>query len=331
MRSSRSGATIESMIELDSVLDDWQFALDAAGQALSAAAHYLPADELHARRQRLAAERLETEDDLEALAASTGATHHPWLAPFPIHPSLLGVADPLTACIFDLEGVLTNGGALHAAAWADVLDDLLLRSTDATGRRFVPFDRVADYAAYLDDRPRLEGIHLFLQSRGIQVPVDDANALARRKTDALGRHMREVGVNALPGARAYLEATGRARLGRAVVSSSTRTLPMLELAGLATLVEARVDAEQIAAGELRARPAPDLLVRACELLEVDPSAAVSFTHTPDGVAAARAAGMQVVGVACDEPTRERLRGFGADVTVARLVDLLDGRLVALAA
>lgn len=331
MRVSRLPVTIESMIELDTVLDDWQFALDAAGNALSAAARYLPPDELHARRQRLAAERLETEHDLEALAATTGTAHRPWLAPFPLHPSLLGVVDSATACIFDLEGVLTNGGALHAAAWADVFDDLLLQLSESTGWHFVPFDRVADYTTYLDDRPRLEGIHLFLQSRGIQVPVDGANMLARKKSDALGRHMRELGVNALPGARAYLESAGRAHLGRAVVSSSTRTQPMLELAGLATLVDARVDAEQIAAGELRSRPAPDLLLRACELLDVEPRDAVSFTHKPEGVAAARSAGMRVVGVAFDELKRERLSAFGADATVARLVDLLDRRLAALAA
>jgi beta-phosphoglucomutase-like phosphatase (HAD superfamily) len=106
---------------------------------------------------------------------------------------------------------------------------------------------------------------------------------------------------------------------------------MLELAGLSSLVDARVDAEQIAAGELRSRPAPDLLICACRLLEVEPADAVSLTHTPDGVAAARAAGMRAVGVASDEATRERLLSFGADVAVARLVDLLDRRLVALAA
>lgn len=319
------------MVELDTVVDEWQFALDAAGRALTAASHDLTADELHARRQRLAAERIVAEHGLEALAADMGARSQPWLAPFPLHPALLGVVDSTTACIFDLEGVLTNGGALHAVAWADVFDDLLLRLTESTGWHFVPFDRVADYATYLDGRPRLEGIHLFLQSRGIQVPVDGAYELAHRKSEALGRHMRELGVNALPGARAYLEATGRAHLGRAVVSSSTRTLPMLQLAGLATLVDARVNAEQIVAGDLRSRPAPDLLLRACELLRVEPPDVVSFTHTPDGVAAAKSAGMRVVGVAADEQTRERLLAFGAEVTVARLVDLLDRRLAALAA
>lgn len=309
------------------VVDDWQFALDAAVEALEANRRTFPPDELVARRRRLTAERAEVELDLRDVVHG----HRPWLSPFPLHPSLLGLSESMRACIFDLEGVLTNGGALHAAAWADVFDDLLLRLSESTGWHFVPFDRVADYSAYLEGRPRLEGIRLFLQSRGIQVPLDGAYALSQKKSDALGRHMSELGVNALPGARAYLESAGRAHLGRAVVSSSTRTLPMLELADLASLVDARVDAEQIAAGELRSRPAPDLLLRACELLDVEPRDAVSFTHTPDGVAAAESAGMRVVGVAADEQTRERLLAFGADIAVVRLVDLLDRRLVALAA
>jgi len=125
-----------------------------------------------------------------------------------------------------------------------------MRRAGQTGWEFVPFERDADYRAYLDGRPRLEGIHLFLQSRGIRLPegfpddpfdADTAYGLARRKAAALGRGLRTRGVNALPGARRYLEAAGRAGLGRAVVSSSTRTLPMLELANLASLVDVRID------------------------------------------------------------------------------------------
>jgi len=55
------------MVDFESVVDEWQLALDAASRALTAAARDLPADELHARRRRLAAERLEVERDLEAL------------------------------------------------------------------------------------------------------------------------------------------------------------------------------------------------------------------------------------------------------------------------
>jgi len=318
-------------IELDTVADDWQFALDASTRALDASRQAFADDELHARRRRLAQERIETGHDLAVLAERIGVRRRPWLSPFPLHPSLLGLDESTRACIFDLDGVLTDSGVLHAAAWGEVFDELLLRLTEPTGWQFIPFDRVTDYGAYIDGRPRLEGIRLFLRSRGIRLSDDEEDELARRKSDALGRRLRERGVNALAGAGLYLEAAGLARLGRAVVSSSTRTLPMLELAGLSSLIEARVDADQIAEGGLRSRPAPDILLRACELLEVEPAETVSFAHTPDGVAAAHAAGVHCVGVSADESGRERLLAFGAHHAAAMLTDFLDRRVVVCAA
>jgi beta-phosphoglucomutase-like phosphatase (HAD superfamily) len=44
------------------------------------------------------------------------------------------------------------------------------------------------------------------------------------------------------------------------------------------------------------KPAPDLYLRACELLGVDPQRSVAIEDSPPGVAAARAAGMFVIGV-----------------------------------
>ena len=318
-------------VDLDVVADEWQRALDRAALALDAADDTLPVEELRTRRRQLVHERVETAHELAVLASELHARHRPWLSPFRLHSSLLGVPESTRACVFDLDGVLTDSGALHAAAWGEVLDDLLLRLTEPTGWHFIPFDRVADYAAYVDGRPRLEGIRLFLRSRGIRLSHEEEDELARRKSDALGRRLSERGVNALGGARLYLEAAGRARLGRAVVSSSTRTLPMLELAELSSLVEARVDAEQIAESGLRSRPAPDILLRACELLDVEPRDVVSFAHTPDGVAAAHTAGLRVVGVSADGRERERLLAFGAEQVAAGLAELLDRRVVAAAA
>jgi beta-phosphoglucomutase-like phosphatase (HAD superfamily) len=132
-------------------------------------------------------------------------------------------------------------------------------------------------------------------------------------------------VAALAGARRYLEATGHAGLGRAVVSASTSTLPMLELANLASLVEERVDAENIRSEGLRSRPAPDLLVVACRRLGVQPEEAVTFTHSAAGVAAGHAAGLGVIGVGNREQ-RELLHGFGAEEVVPSLSVLLDHQL-----
>jgi beta-phosphoglucomutase-like phosphatase (HAD superfamily) len=45
---------------------------------------------------------------------------------------------------------------------------------------------------------------------------------------------------------------------------------------------------------LRPRPAPDLLLAACERLGVPPGAAATFTHNPAGVAAGHVGGLTVI-------------------------------------
>ena len=44
------------------------------------------------------------------------------------------------------------------------------------------------------------------------------------------------------------------------------------------------------------KPAPDVYLRACDLLGVEPSETIAFEDSPTGVAAARAAGLHVVGI-----------------------------------
>jgi beta-phosphoglucomutase-like phosphatase (HAD superfamily) len=68
-----------------------------------------------------------------------------------------------------------------------------------------------------------------------------------------------------------------------------------------------------------------MLVKACAELGIPPDAAVTFTHTPAGVAAGQAAGLAVVGVASAEDA-QTLSGFGAERVVRGLDALLDPRL-----
>jgi beta-phosphoglucomutase-like phosphatase (HAD superfamily) len=321
-------------LELQTISGHWQRALDAAQGALAAADGSLPASDLGHRRHELLRERQQTAEMLTHLANVTGARPMPWLSPVPVNTAMLGLPNHVRACIFDVEGVLTNGGALHAWAWGEVLDDLLVHLSDQTGWQFIPFDRTGDYRAFFDGRARLEGIHLFLESRGIRLPegrFDDpteahtAYGLAKRKGEMLARGLRVRGVAALPGAVRYLEAAERARLRRAVVSASASTLAMLELAGLPTLIEERVDADAIRAEGLRSRPAPDQLLVACRRLGVSPEEAVTLTHGPAGIAAGNAAGLAVIGVG-DGAHAELLRGCGAERVVPSLEALLDRRL-----
>jgi beta-phosphoglucomutase-like phosphatase (HAD superfamily) len=325
-----------TVLELEPIASGWQRALDADEDALEAATGELSPAELGRRRHELALERRATAETLAHVAHVAGVHPVPWLSPVPISARMLGLPTTTRACLFDLDGVLTDSAVVHAQAWGDVLDDFLLRLSQALGWQFIPFDRVADYRDYIDGRPRLEGVQVFLASRGIRLPeghpaddprADTATALARRKGAALEHALHQRGVIALGGARRYLEAAGRAGLPRAVISASTTTLPMLELAGLATLVEERVDAEAIALDGLRARPAPDLLLAACRRVGVGPAEAVTFTNSAAGIAAGHAAGLTVVGVG-DGGQADFLRGFGPERVVPSLSTLLDPRLAA---
>lgn len=320
--------------ELDTIASRWQLALDAGERALGAAAGTLPAPYLTQRRRGLVRERRETAELLAQLARARSISPEPWLSPVPVRKEMLGLPDTVTACLFDLDGVLSDSAVLHAWAWGEVFDEFLLRLGEHTGWHFIPFDRGADYRASIDGRSRLEGIHAFLASRGIRLPegrlddppqADTACGLAKRKGEVLARGLQQRGVTALPGVRRYLQAAGHAGLKRAVVSASASTLPMLELAALATLVEARVDAEVIRVEDVRTPPAPDLLLAACRRLAVLPESAVTFTHSPAGVAAGRAAGLTVIGVG-EGREADFLRGFGADRVVPSLSMLLDPRL-----
>jgi beta-phosphoglucomutase-like phosphatase (HAD superfamily) len=314
-------------LELDTVSTEWQLALDATDRALGAAGRALPAAEQAHRRKELVDERRRTADELASLAQMAGVRPAPWLSPVPVRNQMLGLPATVTTCVFDLDGVLTDSGILHAWAWAQVLDDFLLQLSAEAEWQFIPFDREGEYRDYLDGRPRLEGLYAFLESRGIRIPDRTARGLARRKKEMLERGLHERGTTALSGARRYLEAAGRAGLGRALVSASANTAALLRASGLATVVDLRIDAEVMRTEGLRARPAPDVLLAACRRLGAEPEQAVTYTYSVDGVIAGHEAGLAVVGVA-DGARAERLQHYGAERLVPSLAELLDRRLVA---
>lgn len=320
-------ATTTQRPDLNATAAQWQWALDAAARALEAERGVLPAAELLREAHDLTGERRETAALLRAVAALHGVTPPPWLSSGPITRHRLGLPEGVDACLFDLDGVLTDSDALHAAAWAEALEPVLLTIAHDERAPYMPFDRDTDYHAYFDGRLRNEGIRLFLAGRGLRLNDASIQEIARRKGELLEHGLHSHGIAALAGAHRYLQAVGLAGLGRAVVSASMSTSPMLELAGLMGLVDARVDATTMRARGLHSRPAPDLLLAACSELGAEPTRAISLTHSGAGIVAARSIGMPVIGVAVG-PEAEALRVYGADAVVAGLGSLLDRSLSA---
>ena len=83
---------------------------------------------------------------------------------------MFGLPDGVKACLFDMDGVVTQTAVVHAAAWKEMFDDFLRARAESTGTEFIPFDPHAEYDAYVDGKPRLDGTRSFPESRGIELP-----------------------------------------------------------------------------------------------------------------------------------------------------------------
>lgn len=241
---------------------------------------------------------------------------------------MIGLPDHVSACLFDLDGVLTGTAELHRAAWKETFD-AFLRARDGDG--FAPFTE-ADYNTYVDGRPRFDGVRAFLASRDIGLPEggpDDSPAentvhgVGNRKNARVQEIIAERGVNPFPGSVRYLEAAEKAGIRIAVVTSSANGESVLDAADLSKFVEVRIDGVVIAERELRGKPAPDSFLAGAAALGVEPAAAAVFEDALSGVQAGKDGGFGFV-VGVDRAGQaEALRTHGADIVVTDLAQLLD--------
>jgi beta-phosphoglucomutase family hydrolase len=247
-------------------------------------------------------------------------------------PGRMALPDGITACLFDLDGVLTQTAKIHAAAWKQMFDEFLREWAERTGEPFRPFDRPTDYDEYVDGKPRLDGVRSFLASRGIELPMgspsdppdaETVHGLGTRKNELVLRLIREQGVDPYEGSVRFVEAARDARLRRAVVSASTNCRDVLAAAGIEHLFEVRIDGVVAEREGLAGKPAPDTFLAAARAFGVEPGNAAVFEDALAGVEAGRAGAFGwVVGV--DRTGQaEALRRRGADVVVEDLAELLE--------
>jgi beta-phosphoglucomutase family hydrolase len=237
----------------------------------------------------------------------------------------------VTACLFDMDGVVTQTAKVHDAAWKEMFDDFLKSWSASHNVPFVPFDPVRDYDEYVDGKPRLEGTASFLESRGIELPAGEESdpagtptvwGLSNRKNELILKVLARDGVQAYEGSVRYVKAAREAGLRTAIVSSSANTEAVLKAAGVDSLFEVRVDHQVAEAAKLRGKPAPDTFLEAARLLGVAPANATVFEDALAGVAAGRAGNFGFV-VGVDRVGQaDQLHAHGADVVVKDLAELL---------
>jgi beta-phosphoglucomutase family hydrolase len=244
---------------------------------------------------------------------------------------MLGLPDGVTACLFDLDGVLTQTAKVHAAAWKKMFDEFLRQRASREGGEFVPFDPVADYDEYVDGKPRYDGVASFLESRGIQLPqgtpddppeAETIDGLGNRKNEIVLKLIHDDGVQPYEGSVRYVKAARDAGLRRVVVSSSTNCRDVLAAAGILDLFEEIVDGHVAEREGLKGKPAPDTFLAGARAVGVEPAAAAVYEDALAGVQAGRAGNFGIV-IGVDRVGQaDALRSHGADIVVKDLAELL---------
>jgi HAD superfamily hydrolase (TIGR01509 family) len=149
-------------------------------------------------------------------------------------------------------------------------------------------------------------------------PVDRAALVARREA----RRLQVLdGLPPCAGVAELLDAAAAEGIRAAIASSSGLDWVggHLDRLGLRSRFAAVVTRDDLGGASVRTKPAPDLFLLAAERLRVEPRRCVAFEDSPNGVAAARAAGMVVVAV--PGPMTVRLDLSAADLVVPSLADI----------
>jgi HAD superfamily hydrolase (TIGR01509 family) len=198
----------------------------------------------------------------------------------------------LKAVIFDLDGVLVDSEWASAKAWGTALARFGYQLNEET---FLGFVGTTDRS--------------LAQAFAVEVGRSPAEVLL-----AAEQEMRSIAGGGLTPFPDAVELLGALTVPVAVASNSDRWRleTVLTAAGIQDRFEVSVSADEVA----HPKPAPDVYLRAAELLGVDPAGCVVIEDSPTGITAARAAGMRVVAVRRGHFTDDQLTG--ADLVLDHL-------------
>lgn len=205
----------------------------------------------------------------------------------------------IKAIIFDLDGVLVHTDRFHYRAWKKLADELA-----------IPFDEVTNQR--LRGISRMDSLEFILKNSNQSYSAHQKIQLAEKKNDtykALIAHMttEDVAQEVLDTLETLIQKGFRLGVG----SSSKNARFILERTGLSSYFDAVVDGTMI----VKAKPDPEVFLKAAALLGIEPNNACVVEDAMAGIEAAKAGGF--IALAIGDAVSSAL----ADDTLSRFSDL----------
>lgn len=207
----------------------------------------------------------------------------------------------IQGAIFDLDGVIVDTARYHYQAWKRLADRLGFVFTEQQNE-------------LLKGVSRMRSLEILLEIGNVEVGPKEKEQLAAEKNAEYLRLLDDLTQDQLlPGAKELLERL-RAKGIRIALGSASKNAPLiLEKLSISPLFDAVIDGTVIS----KAKPDPEVFLKAAEDLRLPASRCVVFEDAQAGIEAARAAGCRVVAVGSSVNLK------GADEYVSCLQDICD--------
>ncbi|WP_339314917.1 beta-phosphoglucomutase [Paenibacillus sp. FSL M7-0896] len=205
----------------------------------------------------------------------------------------------MKGAIFDLDGVIVDTAKYHYLAWRSLAGELGFPFTEQDNER-------------LKGVSRMRSLDILLEIGGLEYSEAEKLAMSEKKNRLYVEYISGLDESELlPGVRAYLNALRARGVGIALGSASKNAEFILDKLNIAGLFDVVIDGNKVA----RAKPDPEVFQSACRELGLQPQDCVVFEDAEAGVAAGKAAGMQVVGIGKPEVLK------AADLVISGLHEL----------
>lgn len=207
----------------------------------------------------------------------------------------------MRAAIFDLDGVIVDTAKYHYLAWKRLATELGFEFTEIDNERLKGVSRV-------------RSLDILLEVGGLTSFDDETKTgLAAKKNDWYVDYIKNMDVSEiLPGAGEYLKLIWLRGVKTALGSASKNAPLILDRLGITPLFDVVVDGNKVS----KAKPDPEVFLRAAEALDIPPASCIVFEDAEAGIEAAIRAGMGVIGVGNPSTLKE------ADMVIAGLYQLV---------
>lgn len=187
-------------------------------------------------------------------------------------------------CIFDLDGVIVDTARYHFIAWKELANELGFEFTEKDNER-------------LKGVSRMRSLDILLEIGGLDFPKEKKEELAKKKNENYRSYILKMTPDEiLPGAMKFIKKVKENNILTAVGSASKNAMTILDRLQLTSWFDAIIDGTKVS----KAKPDPEVFLKAAEELKLQPADCVVFEDAEAGVEAALRGGMKCVGIGSPE-------------------------------